>query len=111
MGWNSNNLTSLPPLTLLFSTPSDYPAERGMSSRMSAISLGQGQGAKAAALIADAVASGAWVVLQVRDVLVCDHGTSMSVGELIVLLCMCVHAMHAGKHVAHMRLAFVVISL
>jgi dynein heavy chain len=35
-----------------------------MSSRLSAISLGQGQGPKAAALIAEAQASGSWVVLQ-----------------------------------------------
>jgi hypothetical protein len=39
--------------------------ERGMADRMAAISLGQGQGAKAAALIAAAVESGSWVVLQV----------------------------------------------
>lgn len=39
-------------------------ADRGMSSRLSAISLGQGQGPKAAALIAEAQASGSWVVLQ-----------------------------------------------
>lgn len=35
-----------------------------MSSRMSAISLGQGQGPKAAAMIADAMTNGSWVVLQ-----------------------------------------------
>jgi dynein heavy chain len=35
-----------------------------MSSRLSAISLGQGQGKKAAALIAEAQAVGSWVVLQ-----------------------------------------------
>lgn len=35
-----------------------------MTSRLSAISLGQGQGPKAAALIAEAQASGCWVVLQ-----------------------------------------------
>lgn len=35
-----------------------------MSNRMSAISLGQGQGPKAAALISDAQVSGSWVVLQ-----------------------------------------------
>jgi dynein heavy chain len=39
-------------------------ADKGMSSRFSAISLGQGQGPKAAALIAEAQASGCWVVLQ-----------------------------------------------
>lgn len=39
-------------------------ADKGMSSRLSAISLGQGQGPKAAALIAEAQASGCWVVLQ-----------------------------------------------
>lgn len=39
--------------------------ERGMASRTTAISLGQGQGRKAAALIADAASSGSWVVLQV----------------------------------------------
>lgn len=39
-------------------------ADKGMSSRLSAISLGQGQGPKAAALIAEAQASGSWVVLQ-----------------------------------------------
>jgi len=37
-----------------------------MTHRMSAISLGQGQGAKAAALIAEGAAAGTWVVLQVR---------------------------------------------
>jgi dynein heavy chain len=37
-----------------------------MASRLSAISLGQGQGAKAAALIAEAAAAGSWVVLQAR---------------------------------------------
>jgi dynein heavy chain len=35
-----------------------------MSNRLSAISLGQGQGKKAAALIAEAQAVGSWVVLQ-----------------------------------------------
>jgi hypothetical protein len=39
-----------------------------MSSRLNAISLGQGQGPKAAALIQQAAASGGWVVLQVRGV-------------------------------------------
>jgi hypothetical protein len=39
-------------------------AERGMSSRMSAISLGQGQGPRAAALIAEGAKAGGWVVLQ-----------------------------------------------
>jgi hypothetical protein len=41
-----------------------HKGERGMSGRMSAISLGQGQGAKAAALIEEGVNSGSWVVLQ-----------------------------------------------
>lgn len=35
-----------------------------MSSRVTAISLGQGQGPKAAALIAEAQVVGSWVVLQ-----------------------------------------------
>jgi dynein heavy chain len=35
-----------------------------MSSRLVAISLGQGQGPKAAALISEAQASGSWVMLQ-----------------------------------------------
>ncbi len=39
-------------------------ATRSMSARMSAISLGQGQGPKAAALIAEAATTGGWVVLQ-----------------------------------------------
>lgn len=36
-----------------------------MAGRVAAISLGQGQGSKAAALIAEGVAVGSWVVLQV----------------------------------------------
>jgi dynein heavy chain len=36
-----------------------------MAGRVAAISLGQGQGPKAAALIAEGAASGGWVVLQV----------------------------------------------
>eukprot|EP00878_Enallax_costatus_P034490 GHUV01038246.1.p1 GENE.GHUV01038246.1~~GHUV01038246.1.p1 ORF type:complete len:641 (+),score=181.99 GHUV01038246.1:662-2584(+) len=43
---------------------SSSAAERNLSSRISAISLGQGQGPKAAALIAEAQVSGSWVVLQ-----------------------------------------------
>lgn len=39
-------------------------AEKGMSNRFSAISLGQGQGKKAAALITEAQVTGSWVVLQ-----------------------------------------------
>ncbi|KAI8468854.1 MAG: dynein heavy chain 8 [Monoraphidium minutum] len=59
------------PLIFVLSPGSDpgaalaqFAAERGMGGRMAAISLGQGQGAKAAALIADAAAAGSWVVLQ-----------------------------------------------
>jgi len=36
-----------------------------MAMRMSAVSLGQGQGAKAAALIAEGANAGTWVLLQV----------------------------------------------
>jgi len=37
-----------------------------MGARISAVSLGQGQGAKAATLVAEGANVGSWVVLQVR---------------------------------------------
>lgn len=40
-------------------------AERGRAGRLAAVSLGQGQGARAAALVAEGAAAGTWVVLQV----------------------------------------------
>jgi hypothetical protein len=39
---------------------------RGMSGRLAALSLGQGQGPRAAALMAEARSTGGWLVLQVR---------------------------------------------
>ena len=40
-------------------------AERGRAGRLATVSLGQGQGARAAALVAEGAAIGTWVVLQV----------------------------------------------
>jgi dynein heavy chain len=59
------------PLIFVLSPGSDptaallqFAAEKGMGSRLNAISLGQGQGPKAAALIREGAAAGNWVVLQ-----------------------------------------------
>jgi len=59
------------PLIFVLSAGSDpmaallqFAAEKDMASRIFPVSLGQGQGPKAAALIAEGVQSGAWVVLQ-----------------------------------------------
>ncbi len=49
---------------LLISPLTKFPALSGMASRLYSISLGKGQGPKAAALIADAQVQGCWVVLQ-----------------------------------------------
>lgn len=61
------------PLIFVLSAGSDptaallqFATEKGMASRLRTISLGQGQGPKAAALIASASAAGEWVALQVR---------------------------------------------
>lgn len=51
-------IPDLPPVA------SSLAGERNMSGRLVAISLGQGQGPKAAALISEGVISGNWVVLQ-----------------------------------------------
>lgn len=58
-----NHLHPVPPPA---PTPLTRLAERGMAARTSSISLGQGQGARAEALIAAGAKSGEWVVLQVR---------------------------------------------
>ncbi|GBG76408.1 hypothetical protein CBR_g22156 [Chara braunii] len=59
------------PLLFVLSSGSDptsgllqFAYERDMSDKIYPISLGQGQGPKAAAIIADAVLAGAWVLLQ-----------------------------------------------
>ncbi|GFH22159.1 uncharacterized protein HaLaN_19578 [Haematococcus lacustris] len=59
------------PLIFVLSAGSDptaallqFAGEKNMASRLTAVSLGQGQGPKAAALIAEGIASGAWVLLQ-----------------------------------------------
>lgn len=56
------NLTTAPP------HPPNHPTTRAgdkaMASRLMNISLGQGQGPKAASMIREGVASGSWVVLQ-----------------------------------------------
>ncbi|KAG2501733.1 hypothetical protein HYH03_000233 [Edaphochlamys debaryana] len=59
------------PLIFVLSPGSDptaallqFAGERNMGSRLMAISLGQGQGPKAAAMIAEGARSGSWVVLQ-----------------------------------------------
>jgi hypothetical protein len=43
-----------------------YADERGFGSKVAIISMGQGQGPKAAKLIAEARRSGSWVLLQAR---------------------------------------------
>lgn len=64
------------PLIFVLSAGSDptaallqFATEKGMASRLRTISLGQGQGPKAAALIASASVAGDWVALQVISTL------------------------------------------
>lgn len=66
------------PLLFVLSTGSDptaallkYAEERGYASKITIISMGQGQGPKAAKLIADARKNGTWVLLQVRRASAC----------------------------------------
>jgi dynein heavy chain, axonemal len=61
------------PLLFVLSTGSDPTAallkfadERGYAQKIAIISMGQGQGPKAAKLIAEARKAGGWVLLQVR---------------------------------------------
>ena len=61
------------PLLFVLSTGSDptaallkYADERGYARKIAIISMGQGQGPKAAKLIAEARKNGTWVLLQVR---------------------------------------------
>lgn len=63
--------TPTTPLIFVLSPGSDptaallqFAGEKDMASRLQAVSLGQGQGPKAAALIAEGAKSGLWVVLQ-----------------------------------------------
>ncbi|DBA76763.1 TPA: hypothetical protein ACH3X2_008790 [Trebouxia sp. C0005] len=63
--------TPITPLIFVLSAGSDptaallqFAAEKDMSSRLSSISLGQGQGPKAAAMIQEGLAKGNWVLLQ-----------------------------------------------
>ena len=66
-----NESSAVSPLIFVLSAGSDptaalvtFAEEKEMSSRIGFISLGQGQGPKAAAMIAEAVKVGTWVVLQ-----------------------------------------------
>ena len=61
------------PLLFVLSAGSDptaallkFAEERGYGAKIAFISMGQGQGPKAAKLIAEARAAGSWVLLQVR---------------------------------------------